>query len=81
MFNRYTKKALKELDALIGESKAYSRLIGAENRRAMRLIMNLLRPWWKSLCAGTLLKFIVSAARLSRLLERQQKCCVRRGAR
>eukprot|EP01047_Picozoa_sp_COSAG01_P102531 COSAG01_NODE_32108_length_586_cov_0.981520_1_plen_52_part_10 len=52
MFNRYTKKALKELDALIGESKAYSRLIGAENRRAMRLIMNLLLPWWKSLCAG-----------------------------
>jgi hypothetical protein len=40
----FSPAVVKELDALIREAKALSKSIGHENRRAMKLILDLLRP-------------------------------------
>lgn len=54
----FSPEVVKELDTLIKEAKVLSKKIGNENRRAMGLIWNLLKPWWKHMTAGTLLKFV-----------------------
>lgn len=53
----FNKKRIQELDALIKEATEYSKVIGSENRRAMRLIWELLRPFYKHIGTGTFIKF------------------------
>ena len=53
----FSKERIKELDALIKEATEYSKVIGSENRRALRLIWNLLRPFARHILSGTFIKF------------------------
>ncbi len=55
--DEFSKERIQELDALIKEATEYSKVIGSENRRAMRLIWGLLRPFYKHILAGTFIKF------------------------
>jgi hypothetical protein len=53
----FSKARIAELDALIKEATDYSKVIGSENRRALKLIWALLRPFYRHIGAGTFIKF------------------------